>query len=114
MNSLIATKSSGGIMPDQSWEVVDNIAGDLQAELLRGLLEAHNIPVYLSQEGIGRSVYHVIVGPMAKVQILVLGPFVQQARQILDEYYAGDFEANEGTFDDSAEENDENGDLHTV
>jgi len=95
-------------MPDQSWEVIDNVAGDLQAELLRGLLEAQNIPVFLSQEGVGRSVYHVIVGPLANVQILVPATFVQQARQILEEYYAGGFETNDGISSDLTGENDDN------
>jgi hypothetical protein len=36
-------------MSDQTWEVVEIVSGDLQAELLRGLLEAQGIPVMLSQ-----------------------------------------------------------------
>lgn len=100
-------------MPDQSWEVIDNVAGDLQAELLRGLLEAQSIPVFLSQEGAGRSVYHVIVGPLAKVQILVPSSFVQQARQILEEYYAGGFEMGDEISTDLPGENDDNGNFPT-
>jgi len=76
-------------MSEIQWEVVDEVAGDLQAELLRGLLEARGIEAWLSQEGIGHSVYPVTVGPLSKVQILVPSEQSQTARMILEEYYSG-------------------------
>ena len=87
-------------MVKQDWEIVDTVVGDLQAELLRGLLEAQNIPVYLSQEGVGRSVYVVSVGPLANVHILVPSTHLQQAKKILEEYYAGVYKIQ----DDESEE----------
>lgn len=72
-------------MGESDWEVVYEAEGPLQAELLRGLLEAQEIPVVLSQEGIGR-VYGLTVGPLAVVQILVPGSQVGRARQILKDY----------------------------
>ena len=58
-------------MTGEQWEVVDEVPGDMQAEILRGFLEAQGIKVWLSQEGIGHSVYPVTIGPMGRVQILV-------------------------------------------
>jgi len=82
-------------MGEPSWEVVDVISGDLPAELLRGLLVAQDIPAILSQEGVGHSVYPVNVGPLARVEILVPSSLVPQAREVLERFYAGNFEDHE-------------------
>ena len=79
-------------MSEEKWEVVDEIQGDMQAEILKGLLEAQGIKVWLSQEGIGHSVFPVTISAMGNVQILVPQDQVQSARAILDEYYAGNLE----------------------
>ena len=76
-------------MGEEKWQVVDEVAGELQAELLRGLLEAQEIEVVLSQEGIGR-VYATTVGAFGRVQILVPAKDVSKARQILEEYYSSE------------------------
>jgi hypothetical protein len=79
-------------MIDDKWEVVDEVPGDMQAEILKGLLEAQGIKVWLSQEGIGHSVFAVTVGSMGRVQILVPHQQLQSARTLLDEFYAGSLE----------------------
>jgi uncharacterized hydantoinase/oxoprolinase family protein len=76
-------------MRAEKWEVVDEVAGELQAELIRGILEAQEIEVVLSQEGIGR-VYATTVGAFGRVQILVSAKDVSLARQILDQYYSNE------------------------
>ena len=38
-------------MSEQNWVLVASIQAEVQAELLRGLLEAQEIPVLLSREG---------------------------------------------------------------
>ncbi len=77
-------------MPDTKWEVLEIVAGDLQAELLRGLLEAQGIQVILNQEGAGRAL-GLNVGPLGEVEILVPTSQLESAKQILDDYYAGKF-----------------------
>jgi len=79
-------------MVDEKWEVVDEVPGDLQAEILRGLLEAQGIKVWLSQEGIGHSVFPVTISPMGRVQILVPNDQLQFAQTVLNDYYAGKLE----------------------
>lgn len=91
-------------MSETELVVVDEVAGELQGEIVRGLLEAQGIPAMLSEEGAGR-VYGLGVGPLARVQILVPAEFSQQARQILDEYYAGKLEGE--ILDTSGEEDSE-------
>ena len=81
-------------MSEQSWEKLGVAAGDLQAEILKGLLEAQGIPVVLSREGAGRA-YGLSVGRMGEVEILVPTNLVAQAQQVLDEYERGAFEEPE-------------------
>ncbi len=78
-------------MPRENWEVVHEISGELQAEMLRGLLEAQGIPVMLNQEGAGRA-YGISVGRLGQVQILVPSSHAESARSILNDYYAGIYE----------------------
>lgn len=82
-------------MDEQSWEVITTVPGDMYAEILRGLLEAQGIPVVLSQEGIGRSVYAVNVGLFGKVEILVPSAYKEQALQVLKDYESGAFQAED-------------------
>ena len=93
-------------MEEQSWEVITTVPGDMYAEILRGLLEAQGIPVVLSQEGIGRSVYAVNVGLFGKVEILVPTAYKEQALQVLKDYESGAFQAeDEEDHPDDVEEN---------
>ena len=41
-------------MTDDKWELITTVSGELQADLLRGLLEAEGIKVFLNQEGAGK------------------------------------------------------------
>ena len=97
-------------MSEQSWVVVETVAGSLQAELLRGLLEAQEIEVILSQEGAGRA-FGLEVGPMGEVQIMVSQQNSQRARAIIDEYYSGAFQSqgDSGDEEEGAEELSEPG-----
>ena len=75
-------------MSSDEWIVIDEAIGSLQAELLRGFLEAQGIQVVLSQEGLGHSVYSVGVGPLARVQILVPSIDEETARKLIEGYYS--------------------------
>ncbi|OGO65862.1 MAG: hypothetical protein A2Z45_09660 [Chloroflexi bacterium RBG_19FT_COMBO_55_16] len=91
----------------ETWEVIAEIYGELQAELLRGLLEAQGIEVVLNQEGAGRA-YGLNVGPLGQVQIMVPASSVDDARHVLADYYAGKFETpNEEQSEDIEENEDE-------
>jgi len=91
----------------ETWEVIAHVYGELQAELLRGLLEAQGILVALNQEGAGRA-YGLNVGPLGQVQIMVPASSVEDARHVLADYYAGNFETpNEEESEDIEEDEDE-------
>jgi hypothetical protein len=76
-------------MSETGWEVVYETNGSFLAEILRGLLEAQEISVVLSQEGAGRA-YGLTVGTLGRVQILVPAPDVERAQHILEEYETSD------------------------
>jgi len=78
-------------MSEKNWEVLEVVSGDLQAEMLRGLLEAQGIPAILSQESAGRSVFPVTVGKFGEVQILVQSDRLEEARAVLADYNSGQF-----------------------
>jgi hypothetical protein len=78
----------------EDWIVLDEVPGMLQAEILRGMLEAQEIPSVLSQEGAGRAI-GITIGTLGAVQILVPSKDLDRAREILDAYYAGGDDQNE-------------------
>jgi hypothetical protein len=80
-------------MSEEKWEVVIEAPGDLQAEIIRNLLEAQGIKVFLNQEGAGRAV-GLTLGPLGQVQVLVPEHQSQAARQIVDDYYDGKYETD--------------------
>jgi hypothetical protein len=91
-------------MSEDKWELVIEVSGEFQANLLRNLLEAQGIKVFLNQEGAGKA-YGLTVGPLGQVQVLVPEHQSQEARQIVDDYYAGKFETNEDLDSEEGEDN---------
>lgn len=78
-------------MVEENWEAIDKVAGDIQAEMLRGLLEAQGYKVWLSQEGAGRA-YGLTLSTLGAVQILVPAESAPGARKVIEDYYAGLYE----------------------
>ena len=78
-------------MPDDKWALAVIVQGDMQAELLRGLLEAQEIPVGFLREGAGRA-FGFTVGPMGEVEILVPERLLPEAKAILQQYEDGSLE----------------------
>ena len=85
-------------------EVLGEVAGEMEAEILRGMLEAQGIKVWISQEGAGR-VYGLGVGRLGRVQILVPEDDMVRSKALLEEYYAGQLENQD--FDLSNEEQED-------
>ena len=78
-------------MDEPVWKSAIVVQGELQAELLRGLLESQGIPVQLSQEGIAR-VYGFTVGPLSEVDLLVPEDQLPAAQKVIQDFQAGNFE----------------------
>ena len=82
-------------MTNSKWETVAEVYGDLEAEIIRGLLQAEGIPVTLSKEGAGQAI-GLQIGPLGEVQVLVPTDHVDNARGIVDDYFAGKLDTDEG------------------
>jgi hypothetical protein len=92
-------------MSQNEWVVIENVSGDLQAEILRGLLEAQGIPVLLSRESAGRAI-GLSVGPLGEVFILVRAGSLQDAQRVLADYHSGLFEDEENITRDEETDSD--------
>jgi len=75
-------------MNQKEWVLVDTCSGQLQAEVVRGLLEAQGILVWLNQAGAAHA-YAMNVGSMGRVEVLVPSSDRAPAESILEEYYSG-------------------------
>jgi hypothetical protein len=86
----------------RAWAVLTETAGAGQAEILQGLLEAQEITVFLSQEGLS-SGYALSVGRIGTVQVLVPSDQLARARAVLHEIDAGGFDTPTDAPTDTAE-----------
>lgn len=75
-------------MNEDRWEVVYETSGPFQADMLRGILEANQIPVFLSQEGAGKA-YGLTFGRLGRVQVLVPNSKFEIAQKIVQEVESG-------------------------
>ena len=85
-------------MSYDEWITLETVQGDLEAELIRGMLEAQEIPVLLSREGAGRA-FGLTVGPMGEVEVLVPKALQNDAKKILEQYKKGFFDPYENEED---------------
>ncbi|OGO31266.1 MAG: hypothetical protein A2136_06970 [Chloroflexi bacterium RBG_16_54_11] len=90
-------------MAEDEWVLVEKVQGQFQAEILKGLLEAQGIMVWLNPQGAARA-YAVSVGTLGAVELLVPSSAADHAREVLDAYYRGDFEDMELTDSDAQDE----------
>jgi len=72
----------------ENFVVVETSSGILEAEILRGMLEAQEIDVVLSYEA-AAAIYGFGVGRSARVEILVPEEMLSQAQQCLEDYHTG-------------------------
>ncbi len=93
-------------MVDEEWVLVYTAQGQLQAEIIRGLLEAQEITVWVNSPGAAHA-YAVTVGTLGMVELLVPSNSVDKARQVLESYYRGDFENMDLEGSDTQEESSE-------
>ena len=75
----------------QSFAVVYTAAGRIEADIVKGMLEAAGIPVELSQESAG-TVYGLTVGAMGLVEILVPEQRADEAKALIEAMQRGELE----------------------
>jgi len=83
-------------MTHPQYITVHTAAGQLEAEIIRSLLQAQGLTVRLSQESAG-AVYAFTVGPLGEVDVMVPETEVVKARDVLEAYQRGEFNSEEET-----------------
>ncbi|HEY2981360.1 MAG TPA: hypothetical protein VGJ22_09290 [Anaerolineales bacterium] len=73
-------------MDKLTWELLAEIQGRLEAEMLQSYLQAHGVHVELFQEAVGHHVYPVTVNGLGLVQIFTPKSQADEARRWLEEY----------------------------
>jgi hypothetical protein len=74
------------VMDELKWELLTEVQGRLEADLLKTYFSAYGIDVELFQEAVGHHIYPVTVNGLGRVQLFVAKEQAQDARTLLDEY----------------------------
>ena len=73
-------------MDELKYELLTEVNGRMQADLLKSYLEAQGIRVELFQEAVGHHIYPVMIDGLARVQVFVPKEQAADARKLLDAY----------------------------
>ncbi len=73
-------------MDELKWQLLTEIQGRLEADVLKSYLEAEGIAVELFQEAVGHHIYPVTVDGLGRVQLFVPKEQAVEAAEILSEY----------------------------
>jgi hypothetical protein len=76
-------------MDQLKYEILVEVFGRLEAELIESYLEAQGIDVELVQESVGHSAYPVTVDGLGRVQLFVPKEKITEARGWLASYRTG-------------------------
>jgi len=73
-------------MDELKWELLTEVQGRLEADLLESYFEAYGIDVELFQEAVGHHIYPVTINGLGRVQLFVSKEQAEEAHKLLDEY----------------------------
>jgi len=73
-------------MDELKYELLTEVNGRMQADLIQSYLEAEGIKVELFQEAVGHHIYPVTVNGLSRVQIFVLKEQAVEARKLLETF----------------------------
>ena len=73
-------------MDELKWELLTEVQGRLEADLLKTYFSASGIDIELFQEAVGHHIYPVTVNGLGRVQLFVSKDQAVEARKLLDEY----------------------------
>jgi len=74
-------------MDKLKWELLTEVQGRSEADLLKCYFEAYGIDVELFQESVGHHIYPVTIDILGRVQLFVSKEQAKDAHKLLDEYY---------------------------
>lgn len=73
-------------MDEMKYELLTEISGRMQADLLESFLEANGVDVELFQESVGHSIYPVNIDMLGNVQVFVPKEKMKLAKKLLGEF----------------------------
>jgi hypothetical protein len=73
-------------MDELKWELLTEVQGRLEADLLKTYFSAYGIDVELFQEAVGHHIYPVTIDGLGRVQLFVAKEQAAEARKLLQEY----------------------------
>jgi hypothetical protein len=73
-------------MDELKWELLVEVQGRLEADLLQSYLEAYGIQTEIFQESVGHNAFPVMVDGLGRVQIFVSKEQLNEARKLLANY----------------------------
>jgi len=76
-------------MDELKWEVLTEVQGRYNADILKSYFEASGIEVEIFQESLGQHIYPTQLDILSRVQIFVSKEQADAARGLLDEFNNG-------------------------
>jgi hypothetical protein len=73
-------------MDELKWEMLVEVQGRLEADLLQSYLEAYGIQTEIFQESVGYNAFPVTIDGLGRVQIFVSKEQIDEARKLLEDY----------------------------
>ncbi len=73
-------------MDQLKYELLTEVNGRMEADLLKSYLEAEGIQVEMFQEAVGHNIYPVMIDGLGRVQLFVPKEQAKEAREILEQY----------------------------
>lgn len=73
-------------MDKLTYELLTEVNGRMEADLLKSFLEAEGIPVEIFQESIGVNNYPTTIGNLGYAQLFVPKERAAEARQLLEQF----------------------------
>jgi hypothetical protein len=74
------------VMDELKWELLTEVQGRLEADLLKTYFSVYGIDVELFQEAVGHHIYPVTINGLGRVQLFVSKEQAAEARKLLAEY----------------------------
>lgn len=73
-------------MDQLKYELLAEVNGRMEADLLKSYLEAEGIQVEMFQEAVGHNIYPVMIDGLGRVQLFVPKEQAKEAKEILEQY----------------------------
>ena len=74
-------------MDEMKWELLTEVQGRLEADLLKTYFAAYGIDIELFQEAVGHHIYPVMINGLGRVQLFVSKDQAAEARKLLEDYH---------------------------